>query len=145
MRYFANLCLTRSGRHVSIGAMQQSEPIYIRLIRGLFHHWPFPHGKGVIFRALRPLLKKRNFVFEAANGVLVRADLDDWISVHGLIEGYDKDFSRSWSLIKPGDVVFDIGANIGMWSVGAGRRVGPAGKVHAFEPLHSNFGPYQTL
>jgi len=117
----------------------ESEQAGIRMIRSLFHHWPFPGGKGVLLRALLPILRHRDFVFEAAGGVLVRADLDDWISVHGLVEGYDADFSRSWSFIRPGDTVFDIGANIGMWSIGAARRTGAAGKVHAFEPLNSNF------
>jgi FkbM family methyltransferase len=30
--------------------------------------------------------------------------------------------------------VFDIGAHVGIFSLGAGRRVGPTGKVVAFEP-----------
>jgi len=117
----------------------ESEPADIRIIRGVFHHWPFRRGKGLLLRALLPVLRHRDFVFEAASGVLVRADLGDWISIHGLVEGYDADFSRSWSLIRTGDTVFDIGANVGMWSIGAARRAGPAGKVHAFEPLKSNF------
>ncbi len=35
--------------------------------------------------------------------------------------------------IKPGMTVFDIGANIGYYTVLMGRRVGPQGAVHAFE------------
>jgi FkbM family methyltransferase len=38
------------------------------------------------------------------------------------------------SLIKPGDAVFDIGANIGFYSVLFSQWVGRAGKVIAFEP-----------
>ena len=37
-------------------------------------------------------------------------------------------------LIKPGDVVFDIGANIGAHTLGMARSVGPSGMVYAFEP-----------
>jgi FkbM family methyltransferase len=40
-------------------------------------------------------------------------------------------------LLQPGDVVFDIGANIGWFSILAARRVG-AGQVLAFEPEVEN-------
>jgi FkbM family methyltransferase len=41
-------------------------------------------------------------------------------------------------LLKPGDVVYDIGANIGWFSMLAARRVGPDGAVYAFEPSLAN-------
>jgi FkbM family methyltransferase len=37
--------------------------------------------------------------------------------------------------ISPGDVVFDIGANVGFFSLIAARAVGPQGAVHAFEAV----------
>jgi FkbM family methyltransferase len=36
--------------------------------------------------------------------------------------------------LSPGDTVFDVGANIGIYSVLAGAIVGPEGRVEAFEP-----------
>ncbi len=42
------------------------------------------------------------------------------------------------SLIKPGDTVFDIGANIGFYSVLFSKWVGPHGRVIAFEPDPNN-------
>ncbi len=36
--------------------------------------------------------------------------------------------------LRRGDVVADVGANIGYYTVLAAMRVGPQGKVHAFEP-----------
>jgi FkbM family methyltransferase len=36
--------------------------------------------------------------------------------------------------LEPGDVFYDIGANIGFFSTLAGRLVGPTGRVFAFEP-----------
>src|SRR5437870_1862137 len=36
--------------------------------------------------------------------------------------------------LKPGTVFFDVGANAGIFTVLAGKRMGPAGSVHAFEP-----------
>jgi FkbM family methyltransferase len=40
--------------------------------------------------------------------------------------------------LEPGDVVYDVGANIGWFALLAARRVGPAGKVFAFEPFAEN-------
>jgi FkbM family methyltransferase len=37
-------------------------------------------------------------------------------------------------MLRPGDGVLDIGANIGWYAAVLGRAVGPAGYVHAFEP-----------
>jgi FkbM family methyltransferase len=42
------------------------------------------------------------------------------------------------SLLREGDVFYDIGANVGFFSVLAGRLVGQAGAVHAFEPVPAN-------
>ncbi len=36
--------------------------------------------------------------------------------------------------VKPGDVFYDIGANIGIYTPLAAKRVGTAGRVYAFEP-----------
>lgn len=38
------------------------------------------------------------------------------------------------SMVKPGDVVIDAGANIGTFSVPLAQRVGPTGSLLAFEP-----------
>ena len=41
--------------------------------------------------------------------------------------------------MKSGEVVYDIGANIGVFTVLAARDVAPGGKVYAFEPHAANF------
>lgn len=38
------------------------------------------------------------------------------------------------ALVRPGDVAFDIGANVGYLTLHLARAVGPAGRVFAFEP-----------
>src|SRR5439155_7240762 len=45
--------------------------------------------------------------------------------------------------LKPGDVVWDVGANVGMYAMLIARAVGPAGRVCAFEPSRACFGRLQ--
>ena len=42
-------------------------------------------------------------------------------------------------LVKPGDRVVDVGANIGFYTELLARRVGPDGRVFAFEPAPANY------
>jgi FkbM family methyltransferase len=41
--------------------------------------------------------------------------------------------------LRPGDIFVDVGANVGLYSVIAGRLVGKTGAVYAFEPCKSTF------
>lgn len=43
------------------------------------------------------------------------------------------------ALVSPGDVVVDVGANVGAITLAASRAVGEAGRVHAFEPHPRTF------
>ena len=61
-------------------------------------------------------------------------------STHGCWLGsyeYEKQrlFSRT---LQPGMIVYDIGANVGLYTLLAARRVGPTGQVFAFEPGSQN-------
>jgi FkbM family methyltransferase len=40
--------------------------------------------------------------------------------------------------LKQGDVVYDVGANVGIYSLYASSEVGNSGRVYAFEPLERN-------
>ncbi len=42
------------------------------------------------------------------------------------------------SLLKPGETFFDVGANVGFYTLLGSRLVGPSGQVVAFEPLPAN-------
>lgn len=41
------------------------------------------------------------------------------------------------TVLRPGDIFLDIGANIGLMTLAAARVVGPQGRVYAFEPVSS--------
>jgi FkbM family methyltransferase len=68
-------------------------------------------------------------------GLRVRAG-DSTIRI--LSRGEPKVEATFLDLLSPGDVVYDLGANIGWYSMLAARAVGPGGKVFAFEPSVQN-------
>ena len=37
-------------------------------------------------------------------------------------------------IVRPGDIVLDVGANIGAFTVPLAKRVGMSGRIYAFEP-----------
>ena len=47
-------------------------------------------------------------------------------------------------LVRPGDVVLDVGAHIGYYTLLVAKRVGPRGAVHSFEPVPSLFRRLQA-
>jgi len=56
-------------------------------------------------------------------------------------DAYEDAFDRELrSGIRPGDVVWDVGANLGLYTEPFSSLVGPIGAVHAFEPVPSCFG-----
>ena len=55
----------------------------------------------------------------------------------GVWEPYESELVLS--LLQPGDVFVDVGANIGYFSVLAATRVGGSGRVYAFEPDADNY------
>lgn len=59
----------------------------------------------------------------------------------GYEEQYDEKLS---SCIRNGDVVWDIGANVGYYTTQFASRVGSAGRVIAFEPSARNFQQLQS-
>jgi FkbM family methyltransferase len=54
------------------------------------------------------------------------------------------DFLHFLSLLKPTDVVLDIGANVGIMTAKLAKRC-PQGKVHAFEPIPENFSALERI
>lgn len=54
--------------------------------------------------------------------------------------GYETRYEQQLTAcVQPGDVVWDVGANIGHYTQIFSRIVGPEGRVYAFEPSPANF------
>lgn len=90
-------------------------------------------------KMLGPLVTvPRRWVAAAVMGgrYLMWIDLGDrYISFDCLRDNYEPIETRFVrEILKPGDVVVDIGANLGWYTLLACSRIGPNGQVHAFEP-----------
>lgn len=61
-----------------------------------------------------------------------------------VMDCYEPDVSRCLQqLLKPGMVFCDVGANLGVFTLFAARKVGAQGQVFSFEPVPSNFAVLQ--
>lgn len=56
-------------------------------------------------------------------------------------ENYDQEFAKQ---LRPGDCVWDVGANVGYYTRRFAERVGSEGRVFAFEPSPHNFARLQA-
>lgn len=103
--------------------------MFRRLIRFLFDHRAgFQH----VLRVVAP-----NPILIPLDDFKIYVELDDWAIGARIAfkRSYEKHVSQTMrSLLKPGMVMVDVGANIGYYSLLAASHVGPTGKVIAFEP-----------
>ena len=92
------------------------------------------HGRGWKLRLARLLLGRKLIRFEIGGGTYIEGSLDDWMIVWTFMRrhGADVPFQRSLELARPGNVVFDVSANVGILSLLAAKR---GARVHAFEPV----------
>ena len=57
---------------------------------------------------------------------------------HNLL-GRDPDLRTIQQLVRPGEQVLDLGANVGVWTHALSAVVGPTGRVWSFEPIPETF------
>lgn len=82
--------------------------------------------------------KRRKFKFDGYGEITSK------LFASNFLWKFDKGFEHKTvakfeQLVKPGDVVFDIGANIGMYSLLASELVGDQGLVYSFEPVKETY------
>lgn len=103
-----------------------------------FDSFPVQRGKGLVNRLLGKFL-----VVTVFDEIRLRLINPLEYLQHSLLlsdEGFEPEVSRVISrLLSPGMVVVDVGANLGLYTLLASMRVGPAGQVHSFEPAPVQF------
>jgi FkbM family methyltransferase len=110
-------------------------------VRRLLETLRDPEGRRVAKEAfLLERVWRRPIVFEDSRGLLFVLYPDEnarvYLEHRGNYEIEETAFCER--VVKPGAVVADVGANIGLYSVLLARLVGEAGSVHAFEPEANN-------
>lgn len=124
-------------------------PLRLRVFRPLLRAWPTqrgrwrlaslllvgsPRGGEVLEARLVPNLPDE--VVHTAAGVSLRLRRDSHFLSPYLFGDYEPESGRLLQrLLSPGDVVLDVGANIGWYAALFGKAVGAQGRVVAFEPL----------
>jgi FkbM family methyltransferase len=102
---------------------------------------PFRSG-GLLARAVAPVLEPllptgvTEVVVRSGPARGLRLQVDGRSEKYYWSGSYERAVQDTFeALLRPGDVVWDVGAHIGFFSLLASRLVGPSGRVHAFEPV----------
>ena len=98
---------------------------------GYLRHSPFERGKYRLMRLVGPSL-----LIELEPGLFIRPWGLSVLERELILTGnHEPETIQTFAaLLAPGMTVMDLGANIGQYTLVAARRVGPQGRVHAFEP-----------
>jgi FkbM family methyltransferase len=102
---------------------------YIVELRGFY--WSLPFNKNKIFSI--KILPEYTIKYAA------KGDIAEIIYKNEVLIKFKKSFEYSTlklfsTILKQGDVIIDVGANSGLYSIFYSKLVGDEGKVHAFEP-----------
>jgi FkbM family methyltransferase len=85
-------------------------------------------GRAVVGKGMNAIVRRKGIVWDLD----LRESIDFWIYLTGAFQ--HSTVNAVVRLIRPGDTVLDIGANIGAMALFAARAVGPNGRVICFEP-----------
>lgn len=114
-------------------------PLVIRLLRLLGCYWPNHKGKWrLLYQAAKRVQSwPHDFLLVFPDGVGLQLNLEDDMHRRLFLWGtYEAEVTALLkSLLKPGDIFMDIGANLGYFSVLGSLCVGEEGQVHCFEPV----------
>jgi FkbM family methyltransferase len=99
-------------------------------------------GWTIVTERLHPYIVDgaTDVVHRTREGLELHLDLADYIQRGIFYEAWETpELAFARAILRPGDIMFDVGANVGIFTLVGARVVGPAGQVHAFEPIPANF------
>ena len=116
-----------------------------RIVRGYLRWWPITDGKRLLLNLTRKWITPENPVatFETKYRFRLKVNLANpehqYLYFYGT---HDERYivTKLRKIIKPGDICWDIGANIGFYTCLLAAQVGNNGMVVAFEPASRTYG-----
>lgn len=115
--------------------------LVLKMFRLYFRYFPIRKGKIPVLNLIDKTGLTRNFIITSSfdKNILINLNMEDWIQKQIFYFGryeIEKKETLFWqNLIKESENIFDIGANIGYYSLMASIRIGNQGKIFAFEPV----------
>ncbi len=101
----------------------------------LFALWRFAQWKFI------RLLKRKNVLYNAWGDRKIYVNYDSfhsmWLMYNYIVDW--EEFNLIKNFVRPGDVVADIGANMGFYSLWMSKFTSGSAAVHSFEPDEENF------
>jgi FkbM family methyltransferase len=93
------------------------------------------------FQTVMAILLRKPHVLTRRNGVVIRTKVGNGEGLFCAVAGTEYEPEMRWFLdqMKPNQCFVDVGANVGIYSLHASRRIGKEGKVYAFEPTPETF------
>lgn len=136
----------RFGLLFAVAAIEEGKPIPKPAIEALLHAQRIQCDQRpeLALALLKGGLKEMAVPYDGT-AIYVPPDLRV-VSTYVLLEQgdwFEEDLDLFRALIRPGDKVLDLGANIGVYSVAAAQRVGREGCVVSIEPAAKTFGVLQ--
>jgi FkbM family methyltransferase len=110
-----------------------------------------PFGAGKVRELLYPYerAKRDTFAFsiQAKTGSTFRGSTADFHAYPFAVNGCGdwRNWAVALALCSPGDVIVEVGANVGTETVGFSDIVGSSGRVLAFEPLPANLAALNAV
>ncbi len=135
-------------RNQSRGLTERLIRLGCACLRLYFRHMPIEAGKAVLWdRLVHRRLARYKMTFEAQTrfGARFIGDFPDTIQMYLYFFGVWEPTITAYyrTLLRPGDTVIDIGANVGAHALLAAHLVGPSGTVHAIEASPSIYARLQ--
>ncbi len=126
----------------------ESEPLGLKVLKYYARCFPLEKGKQRVISLLwRPLSfgRYKHTVNLHKSGISLRCDITQMLQRHLYFwGGYEPEYCRHWTrLAKGSQVIFDVGANLGLYSLLAAES-NPAAQIHAFEPTPEIAARLQT-